>query len=319
MPPSEVAAVFRSELGAVPGSGLQLGSVATARIVRRGSEGEPDLVSFGFTAMAATGTTMIDGPMRAKAIGLLHENGRWWVWGSPTSEAFATAELVPLPHETYGSQELASTVALEWLRALESHLAAMLARAPSGDAMTQRDRGHAMACIALLTFALEAAGAKLVVAGTVPAEGSIEAIAATLGDDDRREEFDELVVLRNSVAHGHVWRVTHEWGPGAGEPTVDHRAYGREDARYRRVVPVGSTTTRRLGLHVVPGALTADDVRRCLPVAVRTFDHLAAFDGPNAASLADVPLNFNGTWQSLRACASVPYETGGSGITTRGV
>ncbi len=303
MPPSELVAMFRSELGAVPGSGIEFGVVATARIIRREAEGEPDLVAFGFTALAATDITMIDGPRQAKAIGLIHEDKQWWVWGTPTPAAFATAELVHLPQETAGSQELASDVALEWLRALEPQLAAILSSGLAAEAVTQLDRGHAMACIALLAFALEAAGARLVMAEVVPAAESLEAIAATLADDDRREELDELLVLRNSVAHGHVWRVKHEWGPGAGESTVDRRAYGREDARYRRVVPAGSTTTRRLGLHVVPGEVTADDVQRCIPVVVRTFDHLATFNGPNAVSLADVPLNLDGTWRSLRACA----------------
>jgi hypothetical protein len=146
---------------------------------------------------------------------------------------------------------------------------------------------------------------KLVVAGAAPAAESIEAIAGTLADDELREEFDELLVLRNSLAHGHVWRVRYEWGPGAGESTVDRRAYGREDPRYRRVVPDGSTTTRRLGLHVIPGEVAADDIQRCIPVAVRTFDHLATFDGPNAVSLADVPLDLGGTWRSLRAVGSL--------------
>ena len=302
-PPSEVAASFRNDLGAIPGTGLEFGIVATARIIHREEEGEPDLVAFGYTALAGTGIRIIDGPRLAKAIGLIYEHDRWWVWGTPTPTAFAAAELVHLPHETYGSQELASVVALEWLRALEPHLLAIWPKGGAREATTQRDRGHAMACIAILAFALEAAGAKLIVEGAAPAAESIEAIAGTLRDDGLREEFDELLVLRNSVAHGHVWRVKHEWGPGRGDLTVDRRAYGREDVRYRRVVPVGSTTTRRLGLHVVPGEVAVDDVRRCIPVAVRTFDHLATFDGPNALSLADIPLDLGGSWRSLRDVA----------------
>jgi hypothetical protein len=261
------------------------------------------VIAFGFTALGASGITLTDGPLRAKTMGLIYHEG-WWVWGSPTSEDFASAELVRLPVATYGSQVLASDVALEWLRALEPHLGAIMGGVPADRQATQRERARAMACIALLSFAIEGAGAKLVVKGVVNAGESIDAIAKTLGSNDLRSELDELIVLRNSVVHGHIWRIRHEWGPGAAGSTAEDRAYGRDDPRYRRVVPVGSRTTKRLGLHVVPGELTAADVRSCLPVAVRTFDHLATFDGPNAASLADIPLDLGGTWRSLRACAS---------------
>jgi hypothetical protein len=249
--PSEVLAAFRSELEVVPGSGLEFGLVATARIIHREAEGEPDVVAFGFTALAGNGVTLMDGPRQAKTMGLIYEEG-WWVWGAPTSEAFATAELVPLPVATHGSQVLASHVALEWMRALEPHLGAIMGRLPADQRVTQRERAQAMACIALLSFAIEAAGAKLVVKGVVHAGESIEAVAETLGNDDRRSELDELIVLRNSVVHGHIWRITHEWGPGAADSTAEDRAYGRDDPRYRRVCPwdrgrrgdLGSTLSR---------------------------------------------------------------------------
>lgn len=96
------------------------------------------------------------------------------------------------------------------------------------------------------------------------------------------QRIEECFVLRDVIAHGHVWVEQHCWTQGNASfldsATLDLRLYG--DRRYlsrvrakvidapHRHIRSASPRTKTLGLHVEPTAIDRKDVRRVLHAVV---------------------------------------------------
>lgn len=286
--------------------------VHTARVLP-GRVGPRGLVAFGLLVSAGT-QGIIMGPRSARAIALIAEKGGWRVWGAPGPAEWAAAELVRLPVTEPVQDEALSLIEAEWLLAVAPHLAALLKLSDPtpDDAVVVRagEGAHSIATIAMLVFALESIGARLVSMGHL--QGSIpDAIVQAMTDPDRQLELIETIVVRNVVVHNHVWRMSVTWAADHEDVTLDdsERLYGRETTRYRQAVEHGAVTTRRLGLHVIPTAVRRSDAYRVLAVAVWAFDVLASVD-VEGGSLADLPLQVAEGARSLRQIVGAAARQG---------
>lgn len=82
----------------------------------------------------------------------------------------------------------------------------------------------------------------------------------------------EVFVLRNAIAHGHVWSLTVSPHATRGSVLREAKlgaAYG--NAQHRLRVNPNTRRTRALGLHVVPSAVGRDEVVKVLGVIHRVL------------------------------------------------
>jgi hypothetical protein len=85
----------------------------------------------------------------------------------------------------------------------------------------------------------------------------------------------EIFVLRNAIAHGHVWDVSIPKSPIARVMATVLRA--KQDKLFQRCVdPATQLTTS--GLHVIPTLMDRQDFKRVLQMTVDTFTGLIALD-----------------------------------------
>lgn len=82
----------------------------------------------------------------------------------------------------------------------------------------------------------------------------------------------ELFVLRDILAHGHLWAVPIPLGNN-GVP-IAHRIAGYENARWRNVVDISTQRTKALALHVVPSLMDRSDLKKVLERTVGAWREL---------------------------------------------
>lgn len=207
-------------------------------------------------------------------------------------------------------EEYLSVVSGEWILAMEPHLDVLLGlkhvAPPDGLDVSPMERAHSMAAATMAVFAVEAQAARLAAIDRLPMPkrkrtghrrpGSAELIAhATMS---HRNDYGwaasvlEMFVMRDVLAHNHIWQIRLTRGPDWDvQPTLTDATwrYGRVTTRRYRGLAVtsGTNRTRRLGLHLVPTELRRWDVARLLTIAVEALDRLVACDVENMPSVAD--------------------------------
>jgi hypothetical protein len=301
--PGHVGGEFLEAAGISTEALNRLGIVHSARILP-GRHGPRGLVAFGM--IEGSGPKVVLVPTPAHALAMILDDGEWRIWGTPDPREFADAEIVGLPSENPAHGEMLSVLAVEWVMALAPHLDALagMPKAHSTESILVApiEGAHSIAAIVMLAFAVESLGARLVASGRLVGQVP-DAIVNGLPHDDWQQEVVELLVLRNVVTHNHIWRIAVTLDSNLDTVALDEseHLYGlRERRDYRRAVNVGDDLTKRLRLHVVPSSIQRTDVASALPVAVKTFDHLAGLDVENMPSLSDHPIRINDRIQRLR-------------------
>jgi len=124
------------------------------------------------------------------------------------------------------------------------------------------------------------------------------------------KSLTEVFVLRDAIAHGHVWSLevsSHERHGEIPRSAALSAQYGNEQFK-RRVNPT-TRRTRALGLHVVPSAVGREEVIKVLDVIHRVLNCLARsrLIEPNVFSfhgrLHGRPFEFWSVLQVLRGAA----------------
>jgi hypothetical protein len=125
--------------------------------------------------------------------------------------------------------------------------------------------GYAISIIALAAFLLEGACGRVryfrgLVAVGIPALGHHQwkrsSAAGTLrefGETDLAEKIEEIFVVRDAIAHAHLWKGETAWTENDlrfAQLPVQLPGYG--DDKFKRLVDLSSRTTRKLKLDVFP-------------------------------------------------------------------
>ncbi len=115
-----------------------------------------------------------------------------------------------------------------------------------------RENGYAISIIALTAFLLEGAcGRVRYVSRDKPR--SAPATFRHLGGSDLADKVEEIFVVRDAIAHAHLWAGKIAWTENdltfAQQP-VQLASYG--DDKFKRIVDLNSRTTRLLKLDVLP-------------------------------------------------------------------
>ena len=83
------------------------------------------------------------------------------------------------------------------------------------------------------------------------------------------DKIEELFVVRDVIAHNHVWEAQFQWDDEGGLKLMStqlRQGYG--DTKFRRVIDGSTRKTRRLDLNVFPTRICRVDAIAVLKVAV---------------------------------------------------
>lgn len=116
-----------------------------------------------------------------------------------------------------------------------------------------RENGYAISIVALAAFLLEGAcGRSRYVCGDKPM--SPAGTFRDFGRHDLADNVEEIFVVRDAIAHAHLWKgkITFTGNNVRfAEQAVLLPGYG-DDKKFKRIVDLGTRTTRRLKLDVLP-------------------------------------------------------------------
>ncbi len=117
-----------------------------------------------------------------------------------------------------------------------------------------RENGYAISIIALTAFLLEGAcGRVRYVSRSKQQRCSAADTFRHFGANDLADRIEEIFVVRDAIAHGHLWTAKISWAENNLQFTqqpVKLPGYG--DDKFKRSVDLNSRTTRRLKLDVFP-------------------------------------------------------------------
>jgi hypothetical protein len=122
------------------------------------------------------------------------------------------------------------------------------------------------------------------------------------------DEITELFVVRDVVAHNHIWHLALRWGTGSPAEIVRRELLRGGDRKYGEAVPSGTGRTRSLALHVVPTFVGRDDAAAALSVVIELLDLLVRFDIENMTSAANSWVRVPGQVRLRDAVASLGWE-----------
>jgi hypothetical protein len=117
-----------------------------------------------------------------------------------------------------------------------------------------RENGYAISIIALTVFLLEGACARTRYVSDSDRQRSSPAdTLRSFGENALAEKIEEIFVVRDAIAHAHLWKAKISWDQNElrfTEPPVRLPGYG--DKKFKRLVDPNSRTTRKLKLDVFP-------------------------------------------------------------------
>jgi hypothetical protein len=112
---------------------------------------------------------------------------------------------------------------------------------------------------------------------------------------DLAARVTEIFVLRDVVAHNHLWEVTASTDPLKYGATISKGlANISGDAKYRAVVAPGTCTTRVLGLHVIPWRIDRTDAQKTLRTVWSTLQCLRPDEADFRARVALINVGHRG-------------------------
>ncbi|HQR99787.1 MULTISPECIES: hypothetical protein [unclassified Polaromonas] len=144
------------------------------------------------------------------------------------------------------------------------------------------ENGYSAALVVLLVAVLESYTARLRFLR------SAEPIAGNLSTPDllakyfpflpQKNELLEVFLVRNILAHNHIWHLDVSDFAGAGSPTLaTPKELGfQTNKHYEQIVDVPARKTRTLRLNVSPTAMDRSDVRNVFDVVWRTLKFMSA-------------------------------------------
>lgn len=159
---------------------------------------------------------------------------------------------------------------------------------PAGTSM--HENGYSAALVVLLVAVLESYTARLrfvrIAEGIGGNLGTPELLAKFFPALPTRDELVEVFLVRNVLAHNHVWHLNVSDFAAAGSPTLatPEELGFQTNKHYEQVVDVSARQTRGLRLNVNPNTVDRSDVRKVFDVVWRTLRFM------NAQNFSHTPL-----------------------------
>ena len=110
-------------------------------------------------------------------------------------------------------------------------------------------------------------------------------------------DVTEAFILRDMVAHNHVWGVDFQWGESDDVLSISHIAGG--DKKWEQNVDKAKGTTAS-GLHIIPTLVDRSDVKAVLSIVVAAMEALIAIKALLPQALTHVAVWPDGRRVALR-------------------
>jgi hypothetical protein len=166
--------------------------------------------------------------------------------------------------------------------------------APTEVQASPAENGYAIAIVALVAFLIEGACAKArYVKNNTKRISAVETLK-WLGDANLASDVEEVFVVRDAVAHSHLWLANVSWQPDDlifVDSPQKLPQYG--DAKLTRSVDMANRTTRRLNLDVFPNRIRRHTAVLAIKQGARVLQFLESIDR-NMAYLSPVHVFVNG-------------------------
>jgi hypothetical protein len=132
-----------------------------------------------------------------------------------------------------------------------------------------------------------------------PPKRPVDFIRATYPASGFADRIEELFVVRDVIAHNHVWEAKFAWG-GDGSMNLESAQLrpGYGDPKFRRVTDVTTRTTKLLSINVFPTRICRTDAVVVLKTAVDFLEFLESKDR-RYFHLSPQHVKFGGTWRSF--------------------
>jgi len=133
------------------------------------------------------------------------------------------------------------------------------------------DNGYSVSIIVLSVLLLESAiGKTQFVQNKQPPMRPVEFVASEYPQSGFSDKIEELFVVRDVIAHNHLWEAQFQWDDQLGmkfvSPPVLRSGYG--DPKFRRVIDPSDRTTRLLGINLFPTRIHRADATIVLKTTV---------------------------------------------------
>jgi len=169
-------------------------------------------------------------------------------------------------------------------------------KGPAGSSM--HENGYSSALIVLLVTLIESYTARLrfvrrdeEVTGNVSTPDLLSKYFATF---PKKEELTEVFLIRNVLAHNHIWHLDVSDFDNVGSPTLSTpKELGfNTNKHYEQVVNVETRTTRLLDLNINPTSVDRTDVRKVFDLIWNTLKFM------NSQNNSHTPLA--GSWVKFK-------------------
>lgn len=172
-------------------------------------------------------------------------------------------------------------------------------KGPAGTSM--HENGYSAASVVLLVALLESYTARLrFKRHSEGIDGNVstpELLGKYFPSLPNKDELIEVFLIRNVLAHNHIWHMDVLNFDVAGASTISTpKDLGfQPNKHYEQVVNVASRSTRLLGLNIIPTSVDLTDVRKVFDVTWRTLKFMNAQNFDHTP-LAGSTVRFRGEW-----------------------
>ena len=98
-----------------------------------------------------------------------------------------------------------------------------------------------------------------------------EYLSKLYSDFPLKEALTELFILRDLIAHNHLWEIYFLWDDDKGMMPQSIQKKSSGDQKYKKYVDATSNRTRKLGLNINPIKIDSTDVTKVLHTMWRTM------------------------------------------------
>jgi hypothetical protein len=142
------------------------------------------------------------------------------------------------------------------------------------------ENGYSAAIIILTVLLVESAIARTqYVLSENPPKKPLEFVRKTYSSSSFVDKLEELFVVRDVIAHNHVWEAQFIWDDQSGMKLISatlKEGYG--DKKYAKVLDPRIRKTRRLGINLFPTRICREDATTVLKNAVEFLMFLENLD-----------------------------------------
>lgn len=170
-------------------------------------------------------------------------------------------------------QEYVSIIGFNYLRPIASllePLESLDSKGPNEVQASVVENGYSAAIIILTVLLVESAVARTqYIRGETPLKRPLDFVRAIYPNSGFEDKIEELFVVRDAIAHNHVWEAKFSWDEKVGMKLISaalEEGYG--DRKFRRVLDQAKRKTRQLGINLFPTRICREDARIVLKNAV---------------------------------------------------